>query len=145
MKKVIGLASDHGGYYLKEFVAGYLLAKGFEIKDYGCDSTVSVDYPDFSHALAKGILSGEVDLAFAFCGSANGISIALNRHKGVRAAICWEKELATLAREHNDANVCSMPGRFLSEEVAAQIVDAFLKAKFEGGRHAARVEKIEIK
>ncbi len=144
MKKVIGLASDHGGYYLKEFVAGYLESMNLEIKDYGCNSTASVDYPDYSHALANAITSGEVDLAFAFCGSANGISIALNRHKGVRAAICWQKELATLAREHNDANVCSMPGRFLSEEVAVQIVDAFLESEFEGGRHSARVEKIEL-
>lgn len=142
--KAIGLASDHGGFAIKEFVAGYLMAEGYAIKDYGCNSTESVDYPDYAHALARGIESGEVELGFAFCGSANGISIALNRHKGVRAALCWKPEIATLARAHNNANVCSIPGRFVTEIEAGQIVDAYLAASYEGGRHENRVQKIEL-
>ncbi|MEG0655864.1 MAG: RpiB/LacA/LacB family sugar-phosphate isomerase [Mucinivorans sp.] len=139
----IGLAADHGGYEMKEFVAGYLMSLGYGVKDYGCHSAASVDYPDFAHALARGIEEGQVERAFAFCGSANGISMSLNRHAGIRAAVCWKPQLATLARAHNDANVCSIPGRFVSQAEAAAIVDAYLAAAFEGGRHTARVEKIE--
>lgn len=142
--KAIGLAADHGGFAIKEFVAGYLLAAGYAIKDYGCTSTDSVDYPDFAHALARGIQSGEVEQGFAVCGSANGISMALNRHAGIRAAICWKPEIATLARAHNNANVCSIPGRFVSEIETAAIVDAYLAASYEGGRHEGRVQKIEL-
>lgn len=142
--KAIGLAADHGGFPIKEFVAGYLLAEGYAVKDYGCVSVDSVDYPDYAHALARGIESGEVELGFAFCGSANGISMALNRHAGIRAALCWKAEIATLARSHNNANVCSIPGRFVNEIEAGQIVDAFLEATYEGGRHEGRVQKIEL-
>ncbi|MEG0162831.1 MAG: RpiB/LacA/LacB family sugar-phosphate isomerase [Mucinivorans sp.] len=142
--ETIGLAADHGGYEMKEFVAGYLMGLGYGIKDYGCHSTASVDYPDFAHSLARGIEAGEVARAFAFCGSANGISMSLNRHSGIRAALCWKPEIATLARAHNDANVCSIPGRFVSQTEAAAIVDAYLAAQFEGGRHVARVQKIEL-
>ncbi|MFI3287834.1 MAG: RpiB/LacA/LacB family sugar-phosphate isomerase [Rikenellaceae bacterium] len=142
--KLIGLASDHGGYSMKEFVAGYLLSLGYAIKDLGCYNQESVNYPDFGHALASGIESGEFSLGFAFCGSANGISMSINRHKGVRAAICWKEEIAKLAREHNDANVCSIPGRFIDEVECAKVVDAFLETQYEGGRHQLRVEKIEI-
>lgn len=142
--KNIGLAADHGGYAMKEFVARCLMGLGYAVKDYGCHSDESVDYPDYGHALAAGIERGEVELAFAFCGSANGISMALNRHRGVRAALCWLPEIATLARQHNNANVCSLPGRFLQQAEAAAIVDAFLAASFEGGRHENRVKKIEI-
>ncbi len=144
MEKTIGLASDHGGFEMKEFVAGYLLAKGYAVKDLGCHSTDSVDYPDYAHALAGAITSGEVALGFAFCGSANGISMALNRNAGVRAAICPTAELATLARGHNDANVCSIPGRFITQQECAKVVDAFLEGEFEGGRHQGRVSKIEL-
>ncbi len=129
---------------MKEFVAGYLLAKGYAIKDLGCHGTESVDYPDYAHALAAAITSGEVTLGFAFCGSANGISMALNRNAGIRAAICPTAQLAALAREHNNANVCSIPGRFITEEVCAEVVDAFLEAEFEGGRHQGRIDKIEL-
>lgn len=139
----IALAADHGGFALKEFVAGYLLSLGHSVKDLGCHSTESVDYPDFGHKMAEEILEGDSELGFAFCGSANGISMAINRHKGVRAALCWKPEIATLARQHNDANVCSMPGRFITEIEAAAIVDAFLSANFEGGRHMGRVVKID--
>lgn len=142
--KNIALAADHGGYQLKEFVAGYLLSLGYAVQDLGCYGTDSVDYPDFGHALANEILSGKAELGFAFCGSANGISMSLNRHKGIRAAICWRADIASLARQHNNANVCSMPGRFIDTVEAAHIVDAFLEATFEGGRHENRVAKIEL-
>ncbi len=143
-KVIIGLASDHGGFQMKEFVAGYLMGLGYAVKDYGCNSEDSVDYPDFGHKLAEGVLAQEVELAFAFCGSANGISISLNRHKGVRAAICWKSELAALARQHNNANICSIPGRFIDEVECAKVVDAFLGSEYEGGRHELRVAKIEL-
>lgn len=144
MNQTIGLAADHGGYATKEFVAGYLLGLGYAVKDYGTMSEASVDYPDYGHALARGIQSGEVALGFAFCGSANGISMAINRHTGVRAALCWQPDIAQLARAHNNANVCSIPGRFVTDTEAAGIVDAFLGTAFEGGRHEGRIEKIEL-
>ncbi len=142
--KPIGLASDHAGYEMKEFVAGYLLGLGYAIKDYGCNSNESIDYADFGHALANGLTDGEVGHSFAFCGSANGMAMTLNRHRGIRAAICWKAELATLARTHNDANICVIPGRFIDEVECAKIVDAFLEGEFEGGRHQCRIEKIEL-
>lgn len=143
--EVIGLASDHAGFELKSILFGYLEAQGYEVKDYGCYSTESVDYPDFAHALACGIESGECKLGIAMCGSANGITMALNKHQDIRAALCWKPEIATLARQHNDANVCSIPARFVSELEAIAILDAYLEAKFEGGRHQNRVDKIAIK
>lgn len=140
-----GLAADHAGFEKKELVAGYLLSLGFVIKDYGCYSEESVDYPDFAHALAEGIEKGECECGFAFCGSANGITITLNKHQSIRAAISWIPEIASLARTHNDANVCSIPARFLSNTEVVNIVDAFLGAEFEGGRHQNRVNKIACK
>lgn len=139
---VIGLACDHAGFELKENIAGYLLAEGYAIKDYGCHSSESVDYPDFANALANGLTIGECNLGVAICGSGNGISIALNRHKVVRAALCWNNELAMLARQHNNANVCSLPARFIENSVALGIIDAFLDSSFEGGRHQGRLDKI---
>ncbi len=140
----IGLASDHAGFEMKEFIAGFLLSQGYAIKDYGCSSTESVDYPDYAHALGYGMEKGECQLGFAFCGSANGISMTLNKHAGIRAALCWTREIAVLARSHNDANVCSMPARFIKNEEAAAIAEAFLAASFEGGRHEKRVAKIPL-
>lgn len=140
----VAIASDHAGYELKEFVAGYLLARGYAVQDLGCHSPESVDYPDFAHALGCAIANREADLGVAICGSANGISMTINRHAGVRAAICWMPEIATLARTHNDANVCSLPARFVTTAQAAEILDAFFDAEFEGGRHQARIEKIDI-
>ncbi len=142
--RVIALAADHGGFEMKEFVAGYLISQGYAVKDLGCHSSESVDYPEFGHKLAEAILSGEANLGFAFCGSANGISMSINRHKGIRAAICWKEEISSLARLHNDANVCSIPGRFIDQIECAKVVDAFLNTEYEGGRHQARVEKIEL-
>lgn len=143
--KKIGLCSDHAGYELKEYVKSLLEAKGLSYKDYGTYSTESCDYPEFAHALAYAIEEGEVYPGIAICGSGNGISMTLNKHSGIRAALCWDTELAQLARQHNDANVLSMPGRFITFEKAKAIVEAFLNSDFEGGRHKRRVDKIACK
>ena len=142
MKEIIGLACDHGGYTTKEFVKELLVSEGYEVKDFGTNSEESVDYPEYGHRLAEAVLSKEVSRGIAICGSGNGISMALNKHAGIRAALCWEEELGQLARLHNDANVLSLPGRFVDNEKAGKIVRAFLTTEFEGGRHIARVEKI---
>lgn len=141
MKK-IGIASDHAGYQMKEYIKEFLTKQGYEVKDFGTHSTESMDYPDVAHPLALAIESGEIPMGIALCGSGNGISMTLNKHKGVRAALCWNTELAALARQHNDANVLSLPARFISNEQAKEIVESYLSAKFEGGRHLRRVEKI---
>ncbi len=141
MKK-IGMASDHAGYEMKEFIKEFLTRQGYQIKDFGTHSTESMDYPDVAHPLALAIESGEIPMGIALCGSGNGISMTLNKHKGIRAALCWNTELAALAREHNDANVLSLPARFITNEQAKEIVEAYLSADFEGGRHLRRVEKI---
>lgn len=138
----IALASDHAGFEMKEFAIGFLESQGHSILDCGCYSTESVDYPDFAHKLAHEVENGNAEFGVALCGSANGISMALNKHAKVRAAICWNKEIAFLARAHNDANVCSLPARFITEIEAAEILEAFFSTEFEGGRHAARVAKI---
>lgn len=140
----VAIASDHAGYRMKEFVAGYLLAKGYAVNDLGTRSEESVDYPVYAHALGREVAEGRCALGVSLCGSANGISMALNKHPKVRAAVCWCPEIAALARQHNDANVCSLPARFLSEEQAAAILDAFFEAEFEGGRHRRRVEMIDL-
>ena len=142
--KSIGLASDHAGYALKQFVKQYLEGKGLEYKDYGTYSEESCDYPDYGHALAKGIEEGECEKGIAICGSGEGINITLNKHQGIRAALCWEPEIAHLARQHNDANVLVLPGRFITNEEADAIMDEYLKTDFEGGRHARRVAKIPV-
>lgn len=143
-KTIIGLASDHAGYALKQFVKRYLDARGAQYKDYGTDSEASCDYPDYGHALAEGITGGEVKLGIGICGSGEGISMTLNKHKGVRAGLAWMPEIARLIRRHNDANVLVMPGRFVSDDTAAAIMDAFFATPFEGGRHERRVKKIDL-
>lgn len=140
--KFVGMACDHAGYEMKEALKPLLKSLGFEIKDYGTNSSESVDYPDFAHPLAEAVENGTVCFGVAICGSGNGISMTLNKHQGVRAALCWNAELASLARQHNDANVLSLPARFISRESAEEIVKAFFTASFEGGRHQRRVEKI---
>ncbi|MEG1685321.1 MAG: ribose 5-phosphate isomerase B [Bacteroides sp.] len=142
--ETIGLASDHAGYVLKEFVKEWLTSKGMVYKDFGTNSTASVDYPDYAHPLAKSVEKGECKLGIAICGSGNGINMVLNKHQGIRAALCWEPELAHLARQHNDANVLVMPGRFISNEKAETIVSEFFATDFEGGRHQKRIDKIPI-
>jgi len=143
-KSPIGLASDHAGFQMKEHIKRYLKSKDYSIIDYGTNSEESCDYPDFAHALAEGIEKGEVGNGIAVCGSGEGISIALNKHQQIRAALVWTPEIAKLARQHNDANVLSLPGRFINEATAEACVDNFLETCFEGGRHEARVKKIPV-
>ncbi len=143
--KTIGICSDHAGFELKEFVRQWLEAKGWEYKDFGTYSTESCDYPDFAHPLANAVESGECYPGIAICGSGNGISMTLNKHQGIRAALCWTPELAALARQHNDANILVMPGRFISTEEADQIMTAYFNSDFEGGRHQRRIDKIPVK
>ena len=139
---MLGIASDHAGFEMKEELRKFLVEKGYEVKDFGTYSSESMDYPDVAHPLAESIEKGEVSQGIALCGSGNGISMTLNKHQGVRAALCWNEELAALARQHNDANVLSLPARFISVELAKRIVEKFLESSFEGGRHLRRVNKI---
>lgn len=141
----IALCADHAGYELKQTVFNYLSQRNpLSIKDFGCFSTESCDYPDFAHPMASAIENGEFDYGISVCGSGNGISITLNKHQEIRAALCWSVEIAELARKHNNANVLSMPGRFVSEEEAIKMVDIFFSTEFEGGRHQTRIDKIAI-
>ncbi|WP_459188497.1 ribose 5-phosphate isomerase B [Parabacteroides sp. APC149_11_2_Y6] len=142
--KTIGLCCDHAGYELKEYVKQLLDSKGVVYKDFGTNSTDSCDYPDFAHPLAVAVEAGEVYPGIAICGTGNGIAITLNKHQGVRAALCWKEEIARLAREHNDANILVMPGRFISLEEATRSVETFLNTPFEGGRHQRRIDKIPV-
>ncbi len=144
MKKVI-IASDHAGYSLKEKLVPWLLSKNWEVKDIGCFSEESVDYPDYAHPLAEEVERGEYEFGITICGSGNGISMAANKHQQIRSAVCWNEEISRLARAHNDANVCSLPGRFISEEEAKRIVEIFLTTPFDGGRHQRRVDKIALR
>lgn len=141
---MIGLANDHAGYALKEYVKQYLTEHGLEYKDYGTYSEESCDYPDFAHALALGMKAGECERGIAICGSGEGISMTLNKHQHIRAALVWTPEIAALTRQHNDANVLVMPGRFIDNDTARQIMDLFLTTEFEGGRHVRRIEKIAV-
>lgn len=141
-KKKIALASDHAGYYMKNKVLEYLLKEGYEVKDFGSFSEDSVDYPDYAHPMSEAVLSGEFDLGISICGSGNGINMTANKHQGIRSALCWNEEISRLARAHNDANVCALPGRFINESEAYLIVRTFLNTPFDGGRHKARIDKI---
>ena len=143
--KPIGLCSDHAGYELKEIIKGYLESQGYKVKDFGTHSTESCDYADFAHLCAASVEKGEVCPAIAMCGSGNGINMTLNHHRDIRAALCWDNELARLARAHNDANILVLPARFISPEKALSIVDTFMSTDFEGGRHLRRIEKIPVK
>ena len=142
--KTIGLCSDHAGFELKEYVRSWLAAKGWPYKDYGTYSTESCDYPDFAHQLAQAVEAGECYPGIAICGSGNGINMTLNKHQGIRAALCWTAEIAHLARQHNDANVLVMPGRFIGTEEADMIMTEFFNTSFEGGRHQRRIDKIPV-
>lgn len=144
-QKKFVIASDHAGYELKMKIAGYLRSKHYVVEDLGTDSPDSVDYPDFGHALAEQVLSGRYDAGISLCGSGNGINITANKHAGIRSALCWRKDIAGLARSHNDANICALPARFISYELACEIVDTFIATPFDGGRHQRRIEKIPIK
>lgn len=140
----IGLASDHAGFELKQFVKQYLDTKGIAYIDYGTDSEQSCDYPDYAHALANAMERNEVERGIAICGSGEGISMALNKHQHIRAALVWIPEIAKMTRLHNDANVLVMPGRYIDTNLAEQIMKEFLNTEFEGGRHINRVNKIAV-
>lgn len=145
MVRTIAVGCDHAGYEYKELLKKELEGQGYSIKDYGTHSKESVDYPDYVHPLADSVEGKTAELGILICGSANGVAMTANKHRGIRAAICWNVETAKLARQHNDANVLCIPARFVSEEQAKEITRAFLSSTFEGGRHQNRVDKIGIK
>ena len=144
MKK-IGIASDHAGYLMKEALTPFLEEMGCSVEDFGTHSEESMDYPDAAHPLAEAVESGKVECGIAICGSGNGINMTMNHHQGIRAALCWTPELGALAKQHNNANVLSLPGRFIPVETAKEIVKAYFAAEFEGGRHQRRIDKIPVK
>ena len=141
---MLGLASDHAAFPLKQFVMKYLEEKGLQYKDYGTFTEDSCNYATYGHALAEGIEKGEVEKGIAMCGSGEGISMTLNKHQSIRAGLCWIPEIAHLIRQHNNANVLVMPGRFIDNDMAAAIMDEYLNTPFEGGRHQARIEAIPV-
>ena len=138
----IAIGSDHAGFEYKEKLKLFLEQQGLKTTDFGTHSAESVDYPDFAHPVANAVEKNEATFGILICGSANGVAITANKHQKIRAAICWEEEIAELARKHNDANVICIPARFVSETLAEKMVSAFLTTEFEGGRHANRVNKI---
>lgn len=141
----VGLCSDHAGFELKSIIEGYLTAANVEYKDFGTHSTESCDYPDFAHPLALAVEAGEVYPGIAICGTGNGIGITVNKHQGIRGALCWNCAIAELARQHNDANVLVLPARFIAPEEAIAIVETFFNTAFEGGRHQRRIDKIPVR
>lgn len=143
--KKLAIAADHAGFDLKEEMVRYLQKKGIEVKDFGAFSSDSVDYADFAHPLANAVEGGEFPVGISICGSGNGINMTVNKHQGIRSAICWNEEISRLARYHNDANICALPARFISKEEAFKIIDVFLTTEFEGGRHIQRINKIPLK
>jgi ribose 5-phosphate isomerase B len=138
----IAIGCDHAGFELKEKLKSYLESKGWEIKDFGTYSEARADYPDFAHLVAISVENSESDFGLLMCGSGNGINMAANKHKGIRSALCWNAEIAELARLHNDANILTLPARFITEDEAKKCVAVFYTTTFEGGRHADRVNKI---
>jgi ribose 5-phosphate isomerase B len=143
--KKIAITSDHAGFFLKEKVLAYLIREKYEVKDLGCSSEESVDYPDFGHPLANAVSAGDYEYGISICGTGNGINMVVNKHPGIRSALCWNEEICRLARAHNDANILALPGWFISESEALLIIKTFLTTSFEGGRHARRVGKISLK
>jgi ribose 5-phosphate isomerase B len=141
----IGIASDHAGFELKETVKKYLEGKGHSISDFGCNTSESVDYPDYAHPLAEAVGDNTVEKGIAICGSGNGINMTVNKHQEIRSALCWTAEIAKMAREHNNANVLAIPARYIPEETALTIIDTFFNTHFEGGRHERRIDKIPLK
>jgi ribose 5-phosphate isomerase B len=145
MSGTIVIASDHAGYELKARICEFLRSRKNEVIDLGTNTPDSVDYPDFAHKLAGYIEGGRANYGISICGSGNGINMTVNKHQGIRSALCWNEEIARLARFHNDANVCALPARFIDKDMAFKIIEVFLSTEFEGGRHTVRVEKIPIK
>ncbi|HEX7754475.1 MAG TPA: ribose 5-phosphate isomerase B [Niabella sp.] len=142
IEKPVAIGADHAGFEYKQLLISFLEGKGLSFQDFGTYSSDSADYPDFAHPVAAAVESGDYAFGILLCGSANGVAITANKHQGIRAAICWEQEIAELARKHNDANVLCIPARFVTEAVAEEVVATFIATEFEGGRHAARVAKI---
>ena len=142
--KKISIGCDHAGFQLKEYLKGLLQQWHIQVVDFGTDSESSVDYPDFVHPLARSVESGETEMGIVICGSGNGAAITANKHQGIRAALCWNEELAILARAHNNANILSLPSRFVSFPEAEAITRAFLETPFDGGRHINRINKISL-
>lgn len=142
--KKIAMACDHAGFEMKEYIKKLLVQNGYEPVDFGTNSNDSVDYPDFAHKVGTVISSGEFSIGLVLCGSGNGVNMTVNKHKGVRSALCWNEEIARLARAHNNANVCALPARFIAADDAWRIVKTFLNSEFEGGRHTNRVNKIDL-
>jgi ribose 5-phosphate isomerase B len=142
--KTVAIGSDHAGYELKESIKKYMEEKGYQMEDHGTSSSESTDYPEYAHAVANSVAEdNDVDQGILICGSGNGISMSANKHSGIRAALCWDKEVAVLAKQHNDANIVALPAGFITTEEALGIIDAFLEEEFEGGRHQRRVDKID--
>lgn len=139
---IIPIGCDHAGFEMKQEVIKHLEAKGYEVKDFGCYSTESIDYPDYAHPVAKMVEENPQMKGILLCGSGNGINMTANKHQKIRAALCWEPEIAKLAREHNDANILTLPARFVELEKSLEMVDIFFSTEFEGGRHQNRVNKI---
>jgi ribose 5-phosphate isomerase B len=144
-KKKIAIVSDHAGFYLKEKLLAFLIKEKYNIRDLGCPSAEHVDYPDYGHPLANSVSNGEFDFGISICGTGNGINMTVNKHPGIRSALCWNEEISRLARAHNDANICAIPGRFVNESEAYLIVRTFLETPFEGGRHRRRIDKIPLR
>lgn len=142
MMPTLAIGADHAGFELKEILKKWLEKNSYKTKDFGAHSAESADYPDFAHPVAEAVEKKEFELGLLICGSANGVAITANKHQGIRAAICWNEELAALARQHNNANVLCLPARYISVELAEKILDRFLHSSFEGGRHERRVNKI---
>ena len=142
MKKIVPIGCDHAGYELKLEVIKHLSNKGYDLKDFGCDSEDSIDYPDFGHPVAEMVANNNELLGVLICGSGNGINMTANKHQEIRSALCWKKEIAQLSREHNNANIIALPARFISIEEALEMIDVFFETEFEGGRHQRRVDKI---
>ena len=140
----ISIGSDHAGFELKKQIIDYLKNKSFIVMDKGCFSEERADYPDFAHHTAESVITKESEFGILMCGSGNGINMTANKHKGIRAALCWTSEIAAMARKHNDANVLVLPARYITISEALKCVDVFLTEKFEGGRHQERIEKIEL-
>ncbi len=143
--KKMGIACDHAGYLTKLEIIKYLEGKDIEVEDFGAWSEESADYPDFAHPMAESVENGSNQLGISLCGSGNGINMTVNKHQGIRSALCWNTELAALAKMHNNANVCAIPARFVSMQEAIDIVKVFLETNFEGDRHIRRIEKIPVK
>lgn len=139
---IIPIGADHAGFQLKEAVKKHLESKGYTVKDFGCHSEDSIDYPDFGHPVAKMVEENSGMIGVLICGSGNGINMTANKHQGIRSALCWKKEIAELARLHNNANIITLPARFISEAEAIEMVDVFFSTSFEGGRHQNRIDKI---